>query len=353
MSSLQQSTGGRHDAARSGTGTPPRLSSRERLAAVLAGEEPDRVPVSFWHHFPGRDHTSELLADATVEFYRRYAVDLVKLMPTGMYSVIDYGVTVRPSADDIGTTLYAAGPVRRDADWALLPAASPERGTLRQHVAVVQQVRARVGPEVPLVQTIFSPLTMAAKIVGTPNAAPEFGDDAQAAAALTRLADDVIAFAEACLAAGADGFYFATQLAGEGGADTYTRWGVPYDLRVLEALRARAWLLILHLHGERPLLELADRYPVDIVSWEDRETEPSLAEGLERTRRCLMGGVHRGSERLVHGTPDAVRAEVADAIRQTGGRHLIVAPGCVAPVSSADALLNAVLDAAIDAGATR
>lgn len=321
------------------------MSSRERIAATLAGESVDRVPVSFWHHFPGRDHTPELLTDATVEFYQRFPVDLIKLMPTGMYSVVDYGVTVRPSADDIGTTLFAAGPIRRDEDWASLPAVSPDRATLAQHVAVVRAVRARVGPDVPIVQTIFSPLTMAAKIVGTPNAAPVFEDESRAAATLTRLGDDVIAFGQACLDAGADGFYFATQLAGGESAATYQDWGVPYDLRVLDALRDRSWLLILHLHGAAPMLELADRYPIDIVSWEDRETEPSLADALQRTRRCLMGGLHRGQERLVSGTPAEVQAEVFDAIEQTGGRRLVVAPGCVAPVSSSDRLLAAVLSA--------
>src|ERR1035437_2089810 len=60
---------------------PGPMAHRQRLEATLAGRPVDRPPVSFWHHFPGRDHTPELLADATVAFYRRFDVDLVKLMP--------------------------------------------------------------------------------------------------------------------------------------------------------------------------------------------------------------------------------------------------------------------------------
>jgi uroporphyrinogen decarboxylase len=198
----------------------------------------------------------------------------------------------------------------------------------------VRLLRAEIGPDTPIVQTIFSPLTMANKVIGTTGALQQTIHEHPdiLAAALDKMAADVIAFGKACLDAGADGFFFATQLATKADleSDAYERFGVPYDLKVLNALRDGATTTFLHLHGMDPLFELADRYPVDGVNWHDRDTSPTLEEAMTRTTRGLVAGIaRRGS--INDGTPDAAAAEVRDAIRQTGGRRLIVAPGCVIP----------------------
>jgi uroporphyrinogen decarboxylase len=318
------------------------MTRRERIEAAFHGGSVDRVPVSFWQHFPGRDHRADLLAAATVDYQRRYDLDVIKLMPTGMYSVVDYGVTVMPSEDAIGTTRHVSGPVRGPEDWARLRPVSPAQGVLAEQVRAAGLVRAALGPDVPVLQTVFSPLTMVAKILGAAAPAQILSHESALASVLDRLADDVIAFGLACLAAGVDGFFFATQLAVQTGAlpAIYARFGVPYDLKVLHALRPRAWALVLHLHGDHPLFDLADAYPIDAVNWHARETAPSLAEGMRRTRRGLMGGVARLGA-VLHGPTDEVIREVREAVAQTGGQRLIVAPGCVLPTTAPEEHLMA------------
>lgn len=322
------------------------LNHRERLLAAIRGEEVRPVPVAFWHHFPEFDGDPATFADATVAFYRRYQVDLVKLMPTGMYSVVDYGVKIRPSDDDLGTTVYVSGPIAGESDWEKLPSATPDKGLLADQVAMVRRVRAALGPDVPVIQTIFSPLSMAAKLAGGDLGAVLGTDAATMQRVLGRLAADVVAFGRACLEAGADGFFFATQVgnAGSISRDDHARYGEPFDLQVLEALRPDAWLQMLHLHGIDPFFELADRYPVDIVNWEDRETAPSLRDALGQTTRCLLGGVARG-QALVSASRDEIAAQVRDAVAQTGGRRLIVGAGCVVSITTPAANLQAVVDA--------
>jgi uroporphyrinogen decarboxylase len=255
-------------------------------------------------------------------------------MPTGMYAVIDYGVTVKPADGDVGTTRFASGPIQKPEDWSALPEVLPDRGVLGQQVETVRLVRQELGPDTPVVQTIFSPLNVALKLVGsadivlqmTANHESLFRD------ALTKIADDVIAFGRACCAAGADGFFFATQLADRAAfpEEVYRNFGVPFDQRVLEALRPETWCTILHLHGEDPLFDLADAYPVDGVNWHDRDSTISLSDALNRTSRTLVAGIARRGA-MTHGTPQEVAEEVLDAIRQTDGRRLVVAPGCVIP----------------------
>jgi len=328
------------------------MTRRERIAATLRGEPTDRPAVSLWHHFPGQDRTPSGLAEATIGFQREYNVDLIKLMPTGMYSVMDYGVDIKLSDGPGGSTRFASGPVHGPDDWRRLPAVSPERGMLRDQLQVVRLVRDALGPDTPIIQTIFSPLTMASKLVGSTDVVVRTATEHEPAVreALARMADDVVAFGKACLKAGVDGFFFATQLAGRTTLPDglYRRLGAPYDVRILRELRAGAWCTMLHLHGENPMFELAEEYPVDIVNWHDRDTRPSLAEAMQLTTRALAAGIARGGV-IAKGRADEAAAEVRDAVQQTNGRRVIVAPGCVipyrAPAENLLAARNAVEDA--------
>lgn len=319
--------------------TRARMTKRERLRATLAGQETDRAPISFWHHFPGRDKTVEGLVKATVEFQRRYDLDLIKLMPTGMYSIVDYGATISPRPDNIGTTQMETTPIASPADWSRLPVAGPDTGELRNQVEVVRRLRLALGPDVAIVETIFSPLTMANKLAGSAFPAYVTGDAASMEPALDRFAADLVAFGRACLEAGADGFFFATQHANRGAGvspEVFERLGVQYDVRSLQALAEdeRNWLSILHLHGVDTFFDLGNRYPVHAINWHDRETSPSIREALDRTKKALVAGIERGG---VVASDDAASAaaQVRDAVDQSGGRRLIVAPGCVIPAGAA------------------
>ena len=74
-----------------------------------------------------------------------------------------------------------------------------------------------------------------------------------------------------------------------------------------------------------------------IVNWHDRETYPSLAEArtsdvikTSEVSPVFCGGVSQHT--IVYADASKVREEAADAIRQTGGRRLLLGTGCVVPV---------------------
>ncbi|MHB9092288.1 MAG: uroporphyrinogen decarboxylase family protein, partial [Chloroflexota bacterium] len=96
----------------------------------------------------------------------------------------------------------------------------------------------------------------------------------------------------------------------------------------------RNWFTILHLHGLDSFFDLADRYPVHAVNWHDRETSPSITEAMRLTDKVLVAGIHRGGA-VTKADAGAVAAQVRDAIAQSGGRRLVVAPGCVIPAAMA------------------
>ncbi|PYO32898.1 MAG: hypothetical protein DMD86_11630 [Candidatus Rokuibacteriota bacterium] len=71
-------------------------------------------------------------------------------------------------------------------------------------------------------------------------------------------------------------------------------------------------------------------------------TRPSLADAQRRFAGAVVGGLNEGVT-LRQGPIEAIVAEVDDAIQQTGGRGVMVAPGCVLPLDVPDEHLEAVV----------
>jgi uroporphyrinogen decarboxylase len=83
---------------------------------------------------------------------------------------------------------------------------------------------------------------------------------------------------------------------------------------------------------------------VHAINWHDRLTAPSLGEARARFTGGLVGGLGEGRT-LLRGPAEAAAAEAREAIAQTGGRGILVGPGCVLPLATPDAHLSAVLAA--------
>jgi uroporphyrinogen decarboxylase len=323
------------------------MTATERVRAAVAGLEVDRPPVSLWRHFPERDQSAADLTASTLDWQRRFGCDLVKFMPPGDYPTIDWGAESRFEGAPGGTRTTTRYPVIRVADWAALRPVDVRQGFNGVILEAVRQTRAGLGVDVPLFQTIFSPLTVAMKL--SRNMAIEHlrAHPDELHAALDAIAGVTRAMLEASIEAGADAIFFATQCADFSLMDEaeYREFGLPYDLRVLEPARGRA-LVMFHVHGEAPMFELAAHYPaelVQVVNWHDRRAAPHLADGLRLVHRCVAGGLNERA--IVAQTPEQVAAQARDAVAQTGGRNLIVAPGCVIPVATPEANVRAAVAA--------
>jgi uroporphyrinogen decarboxylase len=84
-------------------------------------------------------------------------------------------------------------------------------------------------------------------------------------------------------------------------------------------------------------------YPVNMLNWHDRRSELDLAGATQRFGGLLAGGLNEAAT-LPHGPIEAIQREVRDAIAQTNGRRLMIAPGCVVPIATPDAHYRAVID---------
>ena len=321
------------------------MDRHQRIKAALRREPVDRVPLSLWRHFHREDRVPQKLAEATLSLAREYDLDLVKLTPCGLYAVEDWAGAriVFPGTDHDAPYLPRPAVASPDG-WRRLPVLDPATGALGRELEAVRLVAAGLGGETPFLMTVFSPLTLAYKLAGEAVVEHLRQHPADLHAGLETIAGTTARLARAALQAGADGLFFATQLAGHRWLtrSEYSEFGERYDLAVLEAVTASK-ITVLHLHGQDIFFDLANRYPIHAVSWHDRETAPSLTGARQLTDRSFITGLDR--DLLGAGPTAAIQVQVREAVAQTGGRGLVLAPSCVIPTTAPAAHLQAVRDA--------
>lgn len=321
------------------------MSHWERINAALKGEEVDRAPVSLWRHWPVEDETAQGLAAAMVKWQRQYDFDLVKFMPTGMYGVHDWGAQTAYNPGFRGNRILTQPGLHKPEEWPKLAKLDVTKGAYGQEVEAIRLAAEELKGSVPIFQTVFSPLTTAIKLAGDAAYAHLRQYPDLLKEGLEIITDVTIRFSQACFDAGADGVFFATQgmtyrLFSK---DEYKEFGAAYDTRILQAVRDAGKLNLLHVHGEDIMFDLATTYPVDMINWHDRITSPSLAEAKDQFQGVLVGGIE-DRKIIAEGPIEEIRNEARTAVEQTGGRRVVVAPGCVIPTNTPDEHIRAVID---------
>ncbi|MEZ0395879.1 MAG: uroporphyrinogen decarboxylase family protein [Anaerolineales bacterium] len=319
------------------------LSPRERMRACLTDDPAlDRPPVALWRHFPVDDQSPETLAAATLDFQRRYDFDLVKVTPASSFCLKDWGVEDVWEGHSEGTRRYTKRVISRPQDWESLPRLDPSAPHLAAQLECLRLLRRELGPETPILQTIFSPLAQARNLAGGETLLAHLRLYPEAVhAGLQTIAAVTRGFIEAAIETGIDGVFYAIQHAQANllSLQEYTTFGLPADRHAIEPAAA-LWCNLLHLHGQNIYFDLAQDFPFPIVNWHDRETPPSLAEAQARFGGVVCGGVSQNT--LVYRSADEVRREAADALAQTGGRRFLLGTGCVVPVIASHGNLLAV-----------
>ncbi|HUK64240.1 MAG TPA: uroporphyrinogen decarboxylase family protein [Dongiaceae bacterium] len=327
------------------------MNHRERVMAAVAGEPVDRPPISFWGHFYHRESSAADLVEATLEFQREYDWDWVKLNPRKHYHVEPWGVRYRYSGRAAEKPVLESWPVHQPGDWAAITERPGDVGAFAEQIEAVRAMRAALPADVPLVETVFTPLAVLGEMVDEPGTLrlhmrthPNAVRGALEAVTrtfetyVTRLVDE-----------GVDGIYLATvDWASQNFMSTadYREWAREDDLRILARVTGLPFN-VLHVCKRRNLLLDFHDYPVAAFSYDATDpTNPPLAEALNRMRGAFMGGLSH-EDALQARASDRVLEEFRHAAEITGGRRWLVAPGCSIPPATPAANLEAVR-AAVD-----
>ncbi len=324
-----------------------RITHRQRLENCLHGELPDRTPIALWRHFPVDDQTPGGLAQAILEFQKLFDFDLVKVTPSSSYCIKDWGAQDEWRGNPEGTRQYINRVINSPEDWLHLNVLDPYKGTLGDQLTCLNIINNELGPDVPVIQTIFSPLAQAKNLIGGEMLLVHLRQYPEAVTAgLKTIVETTCRFIEAANKTGISGIFYAVQhgnyqLLSE---SEYIQFGRKFDLEVLDLVSGK-WLNMLHLHGANVMFKLFIDYPVQVINWHDRETFPMLADGKKLFSGVVCGGLQR-EQTMELGTPEHVHSEACDAIQATEGKRFILGTGCVLQTTTPRANIVAAIQAA-------
>ncbi|MDE3193441.1 MAG: hypothetical protein KGN00_07120, partial [Chloroflexota bacterium] len=319
----------------------------------------DRVPIAAWGHTFFEEWSASDLARVTLKRTHEFQFDYAKLQVRATCFGEALGSEFRPSG--ALTQPVAVKPlVRESADWGSVPDVVPGKlpSALGDQVDCLHRVVDAIGPDVPVIQTLFSPLSVAAYLLGRDpdRVVRELrADPKRLGTVMQKIAGWLVEFAERSVEAGASGvFYAIVKYASKGvlSWQEYSEWVLPYDLLVAERLPRKSWLNMLHLCGDHVYFDLARILPFNCVNWATRDPgNPGLADGQRMSGKAVVGGMDRHSP-IAAGTAAEVRAEASDALRAAGAQGVFLAPGCsVSPWPDEKAEnMNAMREVAVEFG---
>ena len=325
------------------------MTKRERVSAALRGQAVDRIPLAFWLHNFAAENSAKGLADETLRLARTFDWDFLKPQSRAQCFAEMWGLTYAPSGEKARPYTVTYAPVGSADDLARLPAVDPREGALGEQLEALRLIRAAIGPDVPIIWTVFAPpmiLPMLAR--GGRDQAMSFLRAAprEAARAFDVMAETLAEYARRCLAAGADGLFYATNVATRAlmTAEECRRWQRPWDLRILKAVEGAPFNL-LHVCGAGIHAEEFADYPVTAWSFAAVPGNPTLAEVRARTGRAVVGGLPAKPE--IAGMPEAALVERARmAINEMDGGidggGFLLGPDCSINPDTPEALLHAV-----------
>jgi uroporphyrinogen decarboxylase len=325
--------------------TTAAMTKRERVMAALRGQAVDRVPLAFWLHNFATENSAKGLADETRRLQRTFDWDFLKPQSRAQCFAEMWGLGYAPSGEKARPYTVTHAPIADADDLARLPLVDPHGGALGEQLEALRLIRAAVGPDVPIIWTVFAPpmiLPMLARggreqALGFLRAAPR-----ETARAFDVMAETLGEYARACLAAGADGLFYATNAATRAllSAEECRRWQRPWDLRILSAVEGAPFNL-LHVCGAGIHFDEFADYPVTAWSFAAVPGNPTLAAAHARTGRAVVGGLPAKPE--IAGMTEAALVDRATAAtREMGGRWLLLGPDCSINPDTPEALLHAV-----------
>ena len=308
------------------------MTGRERVEAALAMKVADRPPVGAWGHAYREEWSPDALAAITVQGARHFGWDFVKFQPRASCFAEAFGSVYQPSGHRLRAPVLVKPAVPALDAWAGVRLVEPR--AFDDQVESIRMVAAQLGPGTPVIQTVFSPITVGGYLAGrSPSRVvrelrkhPDI-----VGPALDRIAEALIDFSRRSVEAGAAGIFYA--ISGYAGRRVmpeaaYRDLVLPHDRAVLDGVTSGAWFNVVHLCGSNLNFALARDLPGQAVSWSiHNQGNPSLSEGRDIAGRAVMGGLSQRAT-LVFGPPSRIRSEANRAVKETGGLGLLLAPGC-------------------------
>lgn len=293
------------------------MNKRDLFRAAVASEKPARVPRTCWAHFMTETLGGEEHARRHIMYQDDYDWDILKV-------VNDFHYPFPEGVETIG------GP----ADMAKFEVAPMTEYLFREELVCLKILRDRYGPDLPIVFTTFAPWHQIVRRAGMSVVPTLLAHPQDTLRMLRKVSDSMCTFMGELRKAGCDGVFFGlnscflppSPMAVDD--EVYQTFMRPFEIEMLEAMEGMVRMI--HAHGVPVGLERLDGYPYEVISVSDGlEGNPTMSEIRETTGKPFIGGINEAQ--IVNMTPDELRTQIADVLKSTDGKGLIMAPGCTMP----------------------
>ena len=291
------------------------MNKIERIDAVLAGEKPDRCPISCWYHFGMQYLPGDQFADIVLSFFDYYDFDWLKVMNDYFYPMPE-GLDALKSASD----LKKIQPFDID------------KSPFAEQLKAIAKISRALDGKAYFCDTIFDPYQALQKSPVGEHMPRLMKEEPEALLeALDIVSDNIIAYAKKTLELGTHGIFMSI-LAGTDQMDreNFLKFEKPFALKVLDAVKDMGAMNTAHLHGKNVDILSCTDFPVKVFSWEDRQpSNLSLKEMKSKWNGCVMGGIDNTIMTRI--TPEAMLQNTREGMELGGSSRFFLANGCSTP----------------------
>ena len=275
-----------------------------------------------------------ILADCIIRYYERFRPDAVWLSADTWVTAQAMGASV--AFPGPGQPLAGSGEpcVRSAADIDRIPPPEPgSQGRFPLMLDALGYIRDALGDDVFVVACFDQyPFSLACALMGIQQVMVQLMDDrALVEALMEKCCEYTVAYARALAAVGADMLSGGDSPAGLIGPRFYREVALPYQRRVISALKAAiAQPVSLHICGNAmPILADMASSEADVLEL-DHQVDIASACRVVGRKVTIWGNLDPVGL-LVHGTPEKVRRATLDliyAVHGCGHSRLVVSSGC-------------------------
>ena len=314
------------------------MTGRERVLAVFAGEQPDRLPcmpitmmfaadvlgVKYGQY--ARDH--KLLVNAQIKTAEMFGFDYVSTISDPAREAADAGAKIQwyenqPPAIIEEEALLADKLALRQ----LKPPDPFSGGRMEDRIRGIELLRERAGGELLVEGWVEGPCAESADLRGISRLMIDFSDDPEFVQDLFAFTvETAIRFAAAQIRAGADIIGIGDAAASLVGPRLYKEVVWPWEKKLVDAIHAAGGRVRLHICGNtRRIVEGMGALGCEMVDL-DFPVPMDEARAKMGPRQTLAGNLNPVKD-LRNGTRETI-TQALETLRQQVGAQWIVAAGC-------------------------
>jgi uroporphyrinogen decarboxylase len=307
------------------------VTGNDAVSRLIEASATPRPLGACWRHFYLSEQQPEDLAEAVVDYQRRFSWDLLVVPLRHTFYGESWGNEYVYGDDEETVPSQMTTRIVRPESFLDLEILDPEDAFMGEQLTCLRHVHRKLGRGVPYLPLIRSPLAVADMLIGDPTRTLHMMRDhrEEFRRGLEAVASSVASFAALCIrSGGAPGiFLYEPPIATADllSPEEFEDFCRPYDMIVLESVMS-ATLNALYVPGAGCLLDAVLDYPVQLIGWDSHlPGNPAIADVLSRTDKTVLGGLNPDGA-ILEGDVDKVRAEAEAALEAAGGSRLILGP---------------------------